>query len=176
MQYLVQFLIIVVDLELIVFWAGSMEKRIWGYFQESRSSNSWWNVDTLLIKMKPERTWQNERKMSVGGSESLNEVKEKCAVSLQSWCRESRKIKCAPFSQISRMVLCLCVCVCVCPKWWEIQKQLKVHDINYKIKHKTWDSLLWDHLKPSEQNQNLITTAPKNLILSLKKLCHFLWE
>lgn len=33
--------------------------------------------------MKPETTWQNKRKVIVGGSGSLGEVKEKCAGSLR---------------------------------------------------------------------------------------------
>lgn len=95
MECLILFLIIVSDPEFLVFWADSMEKKkIWGYFQECRSSNRSWNLGILLIEMKPGRIWQSEEKMSVGGSESVSKIKEKFVVSLHGelaiWSTEKK--------------------------------------------------------------------------------------
>lgn len=52
--------------------------------------------------------------MSVGESESLSEVEEKCVWAYtESWQDGEWRRKCAPLPQISRMEMYMCVCVCV---------------------------------------------------------------
>lgn len=80
--------------------------------------------DILLIKMQPERIWQSERKMSVGGSESLSEIKEKCIVSLHGelagW-RAEKKV----YFLFSHFQNGNCVCVYLCIRVY-VYKQLEM--------------------------------------------------
>lgn len=74
--------------------------------------------------MKPERIWQSERKMSVGGSERLSELKEKCIVNLHGelagWGVEKKACFLSSHSRMEIVRVCIWVSVCMYIKQLEM--------------------------------------------------------